>query len=115
MPFISIQTMMFTGDIQVRLRALHGYFIFEETQSGQISDYMSLTDFSIVPVGRYYTFEALELAPRYSIQAKSLLGVPALKTFEGEPWEVFEENEIVYDFRDGIVKPISSIVLTTEL
>lgn len=63
----------------------------------------------LVPVGTYFTFADLENVPRYTIAGGELLTVPATKTFEGEPWEVFEENEIVYDFNRGLLVPITSV------
>ncbi len=93
----------------------HGYFIFRETRVGQLADFNRRFGFSLVPVGNYYTFEALEDAPRHSLQGKTLLGVPAIKNFEGEPWEVFEANGLVYDFSKGLVLPIASVIQLTTV
>lgn len=97
----------------MRLKCIHGYFIFQETKVGQISDYMSLTGLSIVAKHDYFTFEFLKDAPEYSLTGKSYLGVPAVATYEGNPWEVFEENGFVYNFATGLVVPIASIVQKT--
>lgn len=70
---------------------------------------MSLTDLSLVPWRDAYTFEDLGDAPDFSIAGKAILGTPATKTIEGEPWEVFEGNGIVYNFNTGLVVPIASI------
>lgn len=95
----------------MKLRVLHGYFIFTETKVGQVSDFISLTKIPIVPKGEFYTLEALEDMPEYSITGKLLLGaVPAIETFEGKPWEVMEANEMVFDLTLGILRPILSIV-----
>jgi len=93
----------------MKLRCKHGYFIFEETAGGQISDYMSLTGLDLVPVDDYYTFAALEAAPDYSLVGKAMLGINAIATFEGKPWQVFEANGFVYNFTTGLVVPISTI------
>ena len=99
----------------MRIKCLHGYFIFEETKVGQISDFMSRFGFELVPVKSYYTFADLQDAPRYSLAGGTLLDAPAITTFEGEPWEVFEANSVVYDFANGLVLPISSILQATKV
>jgi len=93
----------------MRLNCLHGFFIFQETKVGQVSDFMSLTGLSLVPWRDAYTFEALVDAPNFSLAGKTMLEHPATKTFAGEPWEVFEANEVVYNFDTGLVVPIASI------
>lgn len=93
----------------------HGYFIFVETRLGQVSDFMARFGFELAPVGSYYTFDFLKTAPDYSIKGKPFLGFTSIKNFEGEPWEVFEANSVVYDFSKGLVVPISSIVQLTSL
>jgi hypothetical protein len=71
--------------------------------------------FELVPVGDYYTFSSLEEAPRFSLSGGEFMGVVANKNFEGEPWEVFEANALIYDFSQDLVKPISTIVEKTEI
>lgn len=97
----------------MRLKCLHGYFILSESKSGQVSDFMSLTGLSIESKKDYFTFSDLVDAPHYSIIAKpiqiGLVPLPAIATFEGEPWEVLEQNEMVYDFSRGLLVPIVSI------
>lgn len=100
----------------MRVRNLHGYFIFDETRTGQISEFLSLYEgFQISRVGNLFTFTDLEDAPRYSIKNGQLLGVTATANFEGEPWEVFEANGLVYNFSTGLMVPISSISQTINL
>ena len=70
---------------------------------------------TIVPVGDLYTFLRLEDAPRYSLKGKPFLGFTAVKTFEGEPWEVFEANGVVYNFATGLVVPIETITTITKV
>lgn len=99
----------------MRIKCIHGYFIFSESQAGQVSDFMSLTGLELVSQGDEYTFADLANAPKYSLAGKSYLGIPAIETFEGEPWEIFEANSWVYDFSRGLVVPIASITQTTTL
>lgn len=94
----------------MRVKCIHGFFIFQETKVGQVSDFMSLTGLELVPWRDAYTFAYLEEAPDFSLAGLELLGVPAIKTFEGEPWEVFEANGFVYDFSLGVIVPIATIV-----
>ncbi len=99
----------------MKIRCLHGFFIFEETSVGQVSDFISLTGLELVPWGKHFTFSFLQNAPDYSIQGADLLGFTATKNFAGKPWEVFEANGVVYDFDAGILKPIASITQTTKI
>lgn len=94
----------------MKVKCLHGFFIFEETKVGQVSDFMSLTGLSLVPWRNAYTFEDLADAPDFSLAGKTMLGVAALATFAGEPWEVFEANGFAYNFDTGLVVPIASVV-----
>lgn len=103
------------GVFQLKLKCIHGFFIFEETNVGQISDFMSLYQIPLVPYDDSFTFEALEDAPDYSIKGLDLLGLPAVKTFEGKPWEVFEANGFVYDFTRGLMTPITSITTIVNI
>ncbi len=99
----------------MKIKCLHGYFIFQETRISQVSDFISRFGLELVQDGPDYTFELLAGAPRYSIKGKSYLGNVALKNFEGEPWEVFAKNELVYDFSKGLVVPISSVTNTVTI
>lgn len=100
----------------MKIKCLHGYFIFEETKIGQVSDFMSRFGLDLVPFRDHYTFADLEDAPTYSLVGKEILTYSAaIKTFEGEPWEVFEENLIVYDFSKGLVLPILNVVQNAQI
>lgn len=93
----------------MRIICRHGYFTFQELRVGQVSDFMSRYGLDIVSKGNEFTFADLESVPRYSLKNKMLLGNVALENFEGEPWEIFEKNKLVYDFDLGLVVPISTI------
>lgn len=93
----------------MKIRCLHGYFIFEETKVGQVSDFISRYGLPIVSVGRYFTFEALSEAEGFSIPGRPYLNVTATVQYEGEPWEVMRANNLVYDFNKGLLVPISSV------
>lgn len=93
----------------MQVKCLHGYFKFEETAQGQLSDFIDLYGLSIVSSGDHFTFEALKDAPRYSIAGGEYLGATATKTYEGEPWEVMRANGLVYDFINDRVVQLTSI------
>lgn len=99
----------------MKIKCIHGFFIIEETSVGQISDFTEYTGLVIVNKGPYYTFEPLVDAPNYTIEGAPLLDAVAIKTFAGEPWEVFEANEMVYDIQTGLMKPLASITSVVEL
>lgn len=107
---------MSIGGSQLKAKCLHGFFIFEETNVGQISDFMSLTGLELVPWESAFTFAFIAAAPNYSLAGKNLLGIAATKTFAGKPWEVFQANGFVYDFDQGLVRPIeaTSAVVSIE-
>lgn len=101
----------------MRIQCLHGFFIFSEDYQGDISDFITLTGLPLVPYGseKEYTFERLAKVENYSLLGKEILEFPAIKTFSGKPWEVFEANKVVYDFSQDLIVPIDSIASTTEV
>lgn len=100
----------------MKIQCLHGYFIFTESTAGEISRFMSVTGLTLVKRDDYFTFQTLQNAPNYSLAGKALVGVAiATKTFEGKPWEVFEANQMVYDFSKDIVLPIASVITLTSI
>ena len=82
----------------MKLRVIHGFFMFEETRVGQVSDYIGLTGFELVPRGTYYTFKTLLDAPLYSLNSKPFLGFNALKTFEGHGIYLDENSDVWFGF-----------------
>ncbi len=93
----------------MRIRCQHGFFKFYETRPGQVSAFSSLFGLVLVPSGDFYTFEALEDAPTYSLVGSPYLGTIATVTAEGTPAEVMELNEMVFNFQTGLVVPIISV------
>lgn len=99
----------------MKIKCLHGYFIFTETRLGQVSDFMSRFGQELLPKDDFYTFADLIEAPDFSLTGLSFLDFPAIATFAGKPWEVFEANECVYDFSTGLIVPIDSITQTVRI
>lgn len=99
----------------MRIRCLHGYFIFEEREPGEVSQFLSLYGLDLVPIPEGFTFSPLAEAPEHAIAGGLYLGAPVTKTFEGKPWEIMRENELVYSINLGAVVPIASIVSTVTI
>ena len=89
--------------------------MFREHQAGEISRFMSLTGLELVSRDDYYTFDFLSSAPEYSLAGGTYLGGVCTTTVEGEPWEIFRANSLVYNFRSGIVESIESVTELIEL
>lgn len=99
----------------MKIRSIHGYFIFEEEHSGEVSEFQDLFQVELESIGPHFTFSDLVDAPDYSISGGLYLGAPATKTFAGPPWEVMRENALVYDFGKGLVVPLLSITTVFKL
>lgn len=80
----------------MRVLCRHGHFSFYPKTEIEVSKFSFLTSETLVRVGDYYTFSFLKDAPNYSLIGKDLLGIPAKTTFEGLPWHVMRENDLVY-------------------
>lgn len=70
---------------------------------------MALFGFDIVRTDRFFTFAALEDAPTHTFAGSTYLGAAATINYEGEPWEIMRENELVYDFANDEVVAIDSL------
>lgn len=81
----------------------------------QVNDFMKLNKIELVPWRDHYTFEPLAECPDFSLVGQDLLGIPATETFEGEPWEIFEANGLVYDFTLESVVPITTIIQNVSI
>lgn len=99
----------------MKIKCLHGYFIFDDVKSSEISRFMSMTGLSLVLKNNYYTFEDLENAKDYSILGAPYLNAIATKTFEGKPWEVMRANNLVYNFNMGTLVPILSVTQLIQI
>lgn len=93
----------------------HGFFRFYEDYSGEASDFMFRYGVELEIKDNYFTFSNIAGAIKYSLFNKPYLGFIANTTFEGEPWEIFRENKITYDFILGLVKPINAVSYEVKL
>ncbi len=93
----------------MKINCMHGFFKFEESRGGELSEFISLFGLNLTRIGDYFTFSKLAEVPDYSIAGKSFLGTTAIVTFAGDPWEIFEANGFVYNYDSGLIVPIVSI------
>lgn len=99
----------------MEVKCVSGYFIFTEHEEGEVSRFSSLFDLDISLFEDKYVFDTLADAPEYSIIGGTYLGAPAVKTFEGKPWEVMKANGLVYDFLNDVVVPFATIIQRVSL
>lgn len=99
----------------MRIKCLHGYYMFEESKAGQIADFLNLFGFQLISKDGYYTFSSLDSAPEFSIKGSTYLGAPCTKSFEGKPWEVMKQNGLVYDFVNDAVVALETIAYKIQL
>ena len=102
----------------MRIRCLHGFFIFDEDAAGEISRFMQIfSDLpSIVPDPLYgFTFETLANAPTHVIAGNNYLGAPATVTYEGKPWEIMRANSLIYNYQTDTVGLIATVTKRLEL
>lgn len=99
----------------MKIDCLHGYYKFQEDYAGELSHFVSRFGFELDRSGDHFTFSDLTDAPDFSIQGGTFIAIPTIKTFEGKPWDVMRENELVYDFTTGLIVPIASVVRTISL
>lgn len=85
----------------MKITCLSGYYVFEESMPGEISDFINYTRLDLVRRENYFTFKNLLDAPEFSISSMPLLNLIANITCEGKPWDVFKANGFSYDFTTG--------------
>lgn len=99
----------------MRVTCQHGYYKFYPDDNGSLARFSKLFYIDFVAVKDYYVFKGLETLKNYSIAGSIYYNLPALKTFEGEPWEVMKENSFVFDLTTGLLLPSLSIIATDRL
>lgn len=98
----------------MKVTCIHGYFIVTEDEPGDIAKFNSHYDQDLVRKDWYYTFQALADIPTESILGKPFLNLVGLKTYAGKPWHLMEQNGFVYDFINGLLVPIASVVAKVD-
>lgn len=99
----------------MRVECEHGYFRFYPRFTSERFEFETIFRLPLTWVGSWYTFPLLSTAPEYSIQGGEYLGASATKTYEGKPWEIMRQNNLVYDIANAEVVPIQSISGNVEL
>lgn len=99
----------------MKIRCLHGFFLIDDSSSGDISRFMNLFNVSLVPYGEHFTFDFLSLAPDYALRGKTYLGAAVSKTIEGPPDKIMRLNGLVYDFNSSKVVPIITVTQSIQL
>jgi hypothetical protein len=99
----------------MRVLCRHGHFSFYPRQSGDINRFAQSFGVTLKREEDYYTFERLQGAPKYSLLGKLYINLPALTTFEGNPWDVMRENNFVYNVQLGLIVPKLSVLGLVEL
>lgn len=99
----------------MRVLCRHGHFAFYPKRASDIAEFASRYGFTLEPEEDYYTFSALAGAPKYSLLGNIYLNLPAIKTYEGTPWEVMKQNSFVYSLTTGLIVPKLAVVQIVEL
>lgn len=99
----------------MKIKCLHGFFVFEETTSGQAGDFTRLYQRPLVPFRGAFTFEELADAPRISVKGQPWLNLVATVSFSGDPWEIMEANGWVFNLASGLLVPLTSVTIETPL
>lgn len=99
----------------MKITCLHGYFIFRESAVGDVARFAEFYKQTLVAVDDFYTFEGIAEAPDYSIAGVPYLGIPAVETFEGKPWEVFEANGFAFNHFLGTLVPIAAVTTDVQM
>lgn len=99
----------------MRVLCRSGHLAFYPRTSTEISRFCSYFKQELVRVEDYYTFPNLADAEDYSLVGKPYLNLPAIKTFEGNPWDVLSENKFVYNLATGLIVPAASITFLIQM
>lgn len=99
----------------MKIDCINGFFIFTELKVGQISDFMKYSGLDLVKLNGFYTFSDLEEIPGFTIAGTPFLNLVSTKTYQGEPWELFDQNGVVYNFLTGLLVPIVSVTQLIKL
>lgn len=94
----------------MRVLCRSGHFAFYPRTASDIARFSNYFSVTLKRERDYYTFKGLYGAEDYSLLGKPYLNLPALATYEGEPWEIMRENDFVYSLDLGIIVPKLSIL-----
>jgi hypothetical protein len=99
----------------MRIVCRHGHFAFYPRRASELARFSNYFSAELLPERDYYTFAELIDAPSYSLAGLEYLGIPAIETFEGDPWNVMRENGFVFNLTLGKLVPKQTITSIIEL
>ncbi len=99
----------------MRVLCRSGHIVFYPRRASDVNTFSQSFGVELVREEDYYTFSALEGAPQYALAGSTFLDAPTTKTFEGKPWDVMRENNLVYNISLTKVVPKLSILSNTEI
>lgn len=100
----------------MRIVCRHGHFAFYPRRAGDIHQFAQSFDQVLEREEDYFTFSALVGAKNYSLLGSPYHNLlPAIKTYEGKPWDVMKENGFVYSVELTKVVPKLAIIGLVEL
>jgi hypothetical protein len=99
----------------MRVICRHGHFAFYPRRASDIYTFATSFNVELEREQDYFTFSGLVGAEEYSLLGKTYLDLPAIKTYQGRPWEVMKANDFIYNMSLETIVPKSSIVGVTEL
>lgn len=100
----------------MKLIVRHGHYAFYPRYSKSVSVFNGVfrQELKLDPKG-FYTFPRLLNLPDYALEAKPYGNLPAIKTYEGEPWEIMREQGWVYNLTTEALAPITSISYSVKI
>jgi hypothetical protein len=99
----------------MRVLCRHGHFSFYPRQTSDLAKFAQMFGLTLEREEDYFTFSTLKAAGKYSLAGKPYVNLPALETYEGNPWDVMRENNFVYHLGLDVLVPKQSIVSIGEL
>lgn len=99
----------------MKIDCINGFFIFRELRVGQVSDFMRYSGLTLVKWRDAYTFEGLENVPEYSQAGAPFLNLVASETYQGEPWELFDQNAVCFNYLTGLIVPFLSVAQNIKI
>lgn len=94
----------------MRVLCRHGHLAFFPKRPSEAARICQYYGIELVRSDEFYTFPLLAEAKSFSLAGLDYLGIPAIKTYAGYPWEVMRENGFVYDVNKEALVPKASIV-----
>jgi len=99
----------------MRVICRHGHFSFYPQYPDELARFAVLIGRTLVRKDDYYTFEELAELEKYSINGTLNGSMVSTVTYEGQPWEVMKENNMVYSLEFGFIVSKTAILSMVKL